>query len=157
MKRYLFAISLFFICAAGQAQSLTFGDLLNLTSMTNDQAHDFLTLSKGFKSTGVQVVDGKNVDQYKITHGTPENLEIVLLGVNSKGPGTNPLRTVTYTTTQEQDINNLLAEAKKSALTLVFQGSDVNKNIYRFDNSLFKASISLSFDKKSGSVEVQQQ
>jgi hypothetical protein len=45
---------------------------------------------------------------------------------------------------------------KRSTLNLVFKGSDLNKNFYRFDNSLFRANISLSFDKKSGTVEVQQ-
>ncbi|MEO6851551.1 MAG: hypothetical protein ABI203_01575, partial [Mucilaginibacter sp.] len=65
-------------------------------------------------------------------------------------------RQVNYFTLQEADINAMLAQAKKSTLSLVFQGSDLSSNIYRFDNSLFRASISLGFDKKSGSVQVQE-
>jgi hypothetical protein len=156
MKRNLFTILLLCIFAGSYAQSLTFEDLLNLTSMTNAQAHDFLTASKGFKSAGFQIVDGKNIEQYKSSRRTPDKTETILIGVNTNGLGGNTRRIVTYLTLLEQDISSFLAEAKRSTLTLIFKGSDLNKNFYRFDNSLFRANISLSFDKKSGTVEVQQ-
>ena len=63
---------------------------------------------------------------------------------------------IIYNTAQETDLDNLLAQAKKSNLSLVFQGADMSSNIYRFDNSLFQANISLAFDKKSGNADVQQ-
>jgi hypothetical protein len=156
MKRYLLAVLLFFAVTGSYAQSLSFEDLLNLTNMTSAQVHDFLTISKGFKSAGTQIVDGKSIEQYKSNRGTPDKVETIALGVTAKGAGGNSSRPVTYSTLQDSDINSLLTQAKKSTLTLVFQGSDLYKNIFRFDNSLFRASISLSFDKKSGSVEVQQ-
>ena len=156
MKRYLFTVILFVVCAVSNAQSLTFEELLNLTGMTDEQANYFLTVSKGFKSTGLQVLNGKNEYQYKSNSSAPGKTETVTIDVSTNNTGAKTLRVVTYNTLQEQDINNLLAEAKKSSLTIVFQGSDANKNIYRFDNSLFRASISLSIDKKYGSVEVQQ-
>ena|ERR1700754_2857844 len=156
MKRYLLTPLLVFVCLVCHAQSLTFEDLLNLTNMSGTQVHDFLTVSKGFKSTGPQVVGGKSTELYKSTRTTPDKAESVLLGGLAKGAGGNLSRPVTYSVIQETDINNLLTQAKKSSLTLVFQGSDLNKNIFRFDNSLFRASISISFDKKSGTIEVQQ-
>ena len=143
-------------CICSYAQSLSFEDLLNLTNMSDVQAHDFLLVSKRLKSTGVQLVNGQNMEQYKSTPVTPDKTEFVLLGAIKKGQGGTLTRPVAYSTLQESDINALLAQAKKSTLSLVFQGSDLNKNIYRFDNSLFRVTISISFDKKSGSVEVQQ-
>jgi hypothetical protein len=156
MKRNLFTLLLLCVFAGSYAQSLTFEDLLNLTSMNNTQAHDFLMASKGFKSAGFQMVNGENMEQYKSSGRTPDKTETILLGVNTKGFGGNMHRAVTYLTLLEQDISSFIAEAKRSTLTLIFKGSDLNKNFYRFDNSLFRANISLSFDKKSGTVEVQQ-
>lgn len=156
MKKFLFAVLLVLTCAASRAQSLTFEDLLNLTSMNGTQVHDFLTVAKGFKSSGPQMINGKSTELYKSTRTTPDKEESILVGAAVKGSKGNLSRPVTYALIQEMDINNLLAQAKKSTLTLVFQGSDLSKNIFRFDNSLFRASISISFDKKSGTVEVQQ-
>jgi len=156
MKKYLFAIVLFFAGGAAYAQSVAFGDLLNLTGMTGTQAHDLL-LAKGFKSAGPQTFSGKTYDQFtKIVKGTPDKTESVLIGAGVKTPSGNLTHEIIYNTQQEQDMNNLLAEVKKSNLSLIFQGTDVSSNIYRFDNSLFRASISLAFDKKSGNVDLQQ-
>jgi hypothetical protein len=156
MKRYLFAILLFFAGSAVYAQSVGFGDLLNLTSMTETQAHDLL-LSKGFKAASQQAFGGKTYEQFtKVTKGTPDKTESVLLGSGIKTASGNLTHEIIYNTQQESDLNNLLAEAKKSNMSLIFQGTDATGNIYRFDNSLFRASISLAFDKKSGNVDVQQ-
>jgi hypothetical protein len=156
MRKYLFAAILLLICGITRAQSVTFGDILNLTSMTSTQAHDFLTVSKGFKLTGPQTVGGKTFQEYKIAKGTPEKVETILIGADIKTVSGSVSHEIVYNTTQEPDLNNLLAEAKKSTLTLLFQGADQNTNIYKFDNSLFRASISIAFDKKSGNVDVQQ-
>ena len=155
MKKFLITSALFFAVTCCYAQSLSFEDLLNLTSMSGAQAHDLLTISKGFKSAGQQTLNGKVEDQYKIMK-TPDKTETVLLSEITRNTVGGVSRGVTYLTVQESDINALLAQAKKTTLSLVFQGSDANKNIYRFDNSLFKATISLSFDKKWGSVEIEQ-
>jgi hypothetical protein len=130
--------------------------MLNLTGMTDVQSHDLL-LSKGFKATGPQTLNGKTYDQFTRTNkGTPDQTESLLLGAAIKTISGNTAHEVIYNTQQEQDLNNLLAEAKKSNLSLIFQGTDESSNIYRFDNSLFRASISFAFDKKSGNIDVQQ-
>ena len=121
MKKYLFTILLIFACAGSYAQSLSFGEMLNLTNMTDTQVHDFLTASKGFKSSGSQMVNGRSYAEYKNNRGTPDKTETILLGASAKGSGGNLSRPVTYYTLQESDINALLAQAKKSTLSLVFQ------------------------------------
>jgi hypothetical protein len=157
MKRYLFVVLLFFACTGAYAQSLSFGDLLNLTSMTDAQSRDMLASVKGFKAIGNITLNTKTYLQYtKVTKGTPDKNESVLIGTPIKSATGILTHEIIFNTTQSSDLDNLLAEAKKSNLTLVFQGADLTSNIYRFDNSLFRASISLAFDKKSGNVDVQQ-
>jgi len=154
MRKFLLVVVICFAVKTAGAQSVSFTDLLNLTSMSNTQAHDFM-ISKGFKQEGTQTFNGKVFDQYK-SGRTPDKIEMMYIGQGSKTPNGNTKRDVSYTTIQNADLDNLLAQAKKSTLTLIFQGADVNKNIYRFDNSLFRATISVAFDKKSGGVDVSQ-
>jgi hypothetical protein len=157
MKRYLFTTILLLVVAGAGAQSVSFGDLLNLTSMTEAQSHDLLATAKGFKTGGSQTVNGKTYLQYtKLTKGTPDKNESVLIGAAVKSATGVLTHEIIYNSAQEADLDNLLAQAKKSNLSLMFQGSDVSSTIYRFDNSLFRANISIAFDKKSGNVDVQQ-
>ena len=155
-RKYPLLITLFFVCSYSYAQSLSFENLLSLTSMSSAQAHDFLVVAKGFKATGTQAVNGKNMEEYKIIHGTADKSETILIGESVKTVNGSVSRPVIYNTTQESDIDNLLTEARKSQLTQIFQGADLNRNIYRFDNSLFRVAVSIAFDKKWGSVDVQQ-
>jgi len=154
MKKYLLVTLLCFAVKVTYAQSLSFGEMLNLTSMGTQQVHDFL-LSKGFKQEGSQLFSGKPFEQYK-SGRVADKIEYVFVGAGTKTSNGNTMRDISYTTAQNSDLDNLLAQAKKSTLTLIFQGADVSKNIFRFDNSLFRAAISVAFDKKSGSVDVQQ-
>jgi hypothetical protein len=154
MKKFLLIIILCFAIKAGYSQSLSFTEMLNLTGMNNTQAHDFL-ISKGFKQQGTQVFSGKTYDQYQSGRAAAQ-AEYVYVGPGSKTPSGSTQRPISYSTLLASDMDNLLAQAKKSTLTLIFQGADVNKNIFRFDNSLFRASISVAFDKKSGAVDVSQ-
>jgi hypothetical protein len=157
MKRYLFAVALLFAGAGAYAQSVSFGDLLNLTSMTEAQSHDLLATAKGFKTEGSQTLNGKSYVQYtKISKGAPDKTESLLIGTPVKSATGVITHEIIYNTAQAADLDNILAQAKKSNLSLIFQGSDVSSNIYRFDNSLFRANLSLAFDKKSGNVDVQQ-
>ncbi|HVV53884.1 MAG TPA: hypothetical protein VHC47_01080 [Mucilaginibacter sp.] len=156
MKKIVLAVSLLLTCFLVHAQTLSFGDLLNLTSMNDAQAHDFLTTTKGFMASGTQMLNGRNYELYKLTKADPGKFESVLVGAGAKNTSGDMAHEIIYNATAEQDLENLLAQAKKSTMTLIFQGADQNSNIYRFDNSLFRASISLAFDKKSGNVDVQQ-
>lgn len=154
MKKLLLVVITCFAVNMANGQSVSFTDMLNLTSMSNTQAHDFM-ISKGFKQEGTQTFGGKVFDQYKNGH-TPDKTEMMYIGQGSKTPNGNTQRSISYTTVVNSDLDNLLAQAKKSTLTLIFQGADVNKNIFRFDNSLFRATISFAFDKRSGGVDVSQ-
>lgn len=154
MKKYFVVLVLLLAIISARAQTVSFADLLNMTSMNNTQVHDFL-LSKGFKPLGTQSFSGKVFDQYKSSR-IPDNQELIFVGQGAKTTNGNTQRALSYSSVLGGDLDNLLGQAKKSSLTLIFQGADVNKNIFRFDNSLFRATISIAFDKKSGSVDVAQ-
>jgi hypothetical protein len=156
MRRYLFAILLSFVCLAGYAQSLSFANLQSLTNMADNQAHDYLLLSKGFKSVGRQVLNGRNFELFKSNRTDPNKAETISLRASTTGTSGNVSRQVIYFTLREQDIDSLLEQARRSRMALVFRGSDQYKDIYRFDNSLFMVIISAGFDKKSGSVVMEE-
>lgn len=155
MKKYLAALCLLFMCRAGKAQNVSFADLINLTAQNNEQAHDFLTDTKGFRQTGNSIVEGQAVQEYKSNRPATQ-AETIEIGKGAHTYGGNTLRVVTYTTLSQQDVINMVAQAKRSTLSLIFTGSDQQNSIYRFDNSLYRVNITLSFDKKAGTVEVQQ-
>lgn len=154
MRRFISLFFLVFIFKFCQAQSVSFPDMLNMTSMANAQVHDFL-ISKGFKQEGTQMFNGLVYDQYKSDRAAGK-MEMVYIGPGAQTPNGNTQRPISYSSLLSSDLDNLLGEAKKSTLTLIFQGADANKNIFRFDNSLFVATISVAFDKKSGAIDVSQ-
>src|SRR5580692_461756 len=85
MKQYLFAVLLFFACTGAYAQSLSFEDMQNLTSMGDAQLRDMLTASKGFQVAGGMTFNGKSYRQYtKVTKGTPDKDESILVGADVK-------------------------------------------------------------------------
>jgi hypothetical protein len=105
---------------------------------------------------GSQTLNGKTFRLYKSTNNTIDKTETVLVGEGIKTSSGNTSHEVIYNTSQEHDLRNLLAQAKQSNLNLIFQGTNISSDIYRFDNSFFTASVSLAFDKKSGNVDVWQ-
>lgn len=156
MKIYLVAVLMFFACSGSHGQSLSFLELQSLTNMTDDQVHNYLLVSKGFRSIGMKVLNGKNFELFRSNRVDPDKTETVSLRVGIRGTSGNVSRQVIYFTLREQDISSLLAQARHSTMSLVFQGSDPYKNIYRFDNSLFMAIISTGLNNRSGSVVLEE-
>jgi hypothetical protein len=156
MKRYLFAILLAFICSFSYAQSLSFEELQKLTNLTDDQVHNYLVISKGFKSVGKQNFFGRSFDVFKSDRTDITKMETVMLGVAGQRPSGNIGREIFYNTLRYQDINTILLQAKQSTMKMVFEGSDKEKSIYRFDNSLFMAIISVGLDKRYGTVQLEE-
>src|SRR5713226_4849702 len=114
MRRYLLiTFLLLFICAGSYAQSLSFEELKDLTNLNNDQAHNYLIVSKGFKKKGKHVYDGRDFEIFKSNRTDPAKVETVSLRSSEVTSG-EVSRQVVYYTLRLQDINALLAQAKKS-------------------------------------------
>lgn len=154
IKRYFFAIVLLFAAIVSHAQSLSLEELQSLTAMTSDQVHNYLIISKGFKPIGKTVLNGRNYEEFRSNRISPAITETIALGQTTALMSGSNARQVIYHTLRMQDLNSLLTQAKRSTMTMIFQGSDAYQNIFRFDNSLFMAVINVSLDKKSGSVQL---
>jgi len=100
------------------------------------------------------VVNGKSYEQFRSNRIDPAIAETVSLGQTNQLMGGNTTRQVIYHTLRIQDLNSFLTEAKRSTMTLIFQGSDAYQHIFRFDNSLFMTVINVGLDKKSGTVQL---
>lgn len=154
IKKYLFVIVLLFAGMVCRAQSLSLEELQSLTAMTSDQMHNYLIITKRFKPLGKTVVNGKSYEQFRSNRINPAIAETVSLGQTNLMMSGNTTRQVIYHTLRLQDLNSFLVQAKRSTMTLVFQGSDAYQHIFRFDNSLFMAVINVGLDKRSGTVQL---
>ena len=154
IKRYLFVIILLFAGMVCRAQSLSLEELQSLTAMTSDQMHNYLIITKRFKPLGKTVVNGKSYEQFRSNRINPAIAETVSLGQTNLMMSGNTTRQVIYHTLRLQDLHSFLTQAKRSTMTLVFQGSDAYQHIFRFDNSLFMAVINVGLDKRSGTVQL---
>jgi len=155
MRGYLFICTLLFAFSGATAQSLSLDELKNLTNLNNDQVHNYLIVSKGFTGKGKQVFGGRDFEIFKSNRTDQSKAETVSLRSSEVTRG-ETTRQVVYYTLRLQDINALLVQAQRSDMMMIFKGSDKYSNIYRFDNSLFMATISISHDKKSGTVQLEE-
>jgi hypothetical protein len=154
IKRYLFAGVLIFAGMLCRAQSLTLEELQGLTAMTTDQVHNFLIINKRFKPLGKIVINGKSYEHFKSDRIDPRTAETLALGQSNQLLSGNTTRQVIYRTRRFQDLNSLYTQAKRSTMTLIFEGRDAYQNIYRFDNSLFTTVINVGLDRRSGTVQL---
>lgn len=154
IKKYLFTGILLFAGMVCCAQSLSLEELQGLTAMTTDQVHNFLVLDKGFKPLGKIALNGRSFERFKSNRIDPATAEILSLGQTNQLMSGNTTRQVIYHTLRFQDLNSLYTQAKRSTMTLIFEGRDAYQNIYRFDNSLFTTVINVSLNKKSGTVQL---
>jgi uncharacterized protein YfaT (DUF1175 family) len=155
MKKLLFIVFPLFLGLNVHAQNVSLPDLINLASLTNDQAQGYLTEGKPFKQAYTQNVDGLNIEQFQLGNSVA-NKETVTVGNGIKTNSGVFLHTVIYTTPQTKYLLSLIAQAKKSDLDMYFQGADATKSIYLFDNVLYTVNIYINIDNTAGSVEVKQ-
>lgn len=155
MKKLVLFLILFCVGTGTYAQSISFFDLTNLTNLSDGQAHTYLTLGKVFKHSYQEIKDGKKIEHFRsISQKVKE--QTVTIGVYSVLQDHTVLRTVTYTTTDPQHIINLISQAKRSKMTLKFQGVNSDNNIFVFDNEFFRVEMYISTMEDKGLVKVTQ-
>ena len=154
IKKYLAVIALLLMGIMCHAQSLSLAELQSLTVMNDDQLHNYLIISKGFKGLGKTTINGFTYERFRSNRTNPSKAETISVGDNFRGASGNSARKVIYYTPRMEDMDSLYSEAKRSSMTLIFKGADVYQHIFRFDNSLFMATISVSRDRRSGTVQI---
>jgi hypothetical protein len=155
MKKYLFVIFLFCMRLNANAQSISFYDLTNLTNLSDGQAHTYLVLGRVFKHQYIEEKDGKKIEHFRSINPNVSE-QTITIGVNTALSSGVILRSVTYTTRNPQHVLNLIAQAKSGRLTMKFQGSDVDNNIYVFDNDFYHVKMYISTSENKGSVVIEQ-
>jgi len=155
MKKYLLIVLL--ACCSGHVfgQSITLNDLINISNLPNDDAHNYLVNGKGFKNEYLQDVNGHTVEHLQKNAGNKTH-ETVIIGEGYKLSNGTMLRTVTYKSQTTQHLFNLITQAKSAGLKMNIQGADAANNIYLFDNSFYHIAVYVNRDNSFGSIEVKQ-
>jgi hypothetical protein len=155
MKKFLIILCLFFYCADIHAQSISLLELTNLTSLTSIQIENYFTSGKIFKLQFGEEVNGFVLKHYQ-TSGKLSKVETVITGTGYKTASGAILYTVSYITSDPQNIINMVDQTKKVNLKLDFQGADPANNIYIYDNFLYHVVIKLNFSQTAGTVDITQ-
>jgi hypothetical protein len=155
MKKY-FLIPLFcFCCAHLYGQSIKLINLINLTSLNNDDAGQTLTAGKTFQLQFGEQVDGFVVAHYQ-TFAAANKLETVIVGAGFKTASGGVLHTVSYVTANTQNIVNMVGQSKSAGLSLTFTGSDATDNIYIYDSALYHVIFRVNFNQTKGVIDATQ-
>jgi hypothetical protein len=156
MKKYLLFLPVMLLCSLKMyGQSIKFTDLVFLTTLTNDAVYSNLLQSNTFRQDYSEDVNGLQMEYFK-SIGAKPNSERITVGRYSRLYNGTVLRTLDYTSTDPQNILNMISQAKRYGLELKFRGVDNSNNIYIYDNSFYLVSIYLRRDQTSGLVEIKQ-
>jgi len=136
-------------------QSINFNDLVYFTNLTNRQVFDNLLEGNRFRQEYTMTVKGQELEYFR-SIGKKANSEKIIIGGYSRLYDGTILRTVSYTSTDGQNIINMIGQVKRYGLQMKFQGADASNNIYLFDNAFYRVSIYLKRDQTSGLVEIKQ-
>lgn len=156
MKKTLFLLPLLILGGfIAKAQSIRFSDLVYMTPMNNQAIHANLKQGSLFRQDYTEDIDGYPMEFFKRVNAKPDQ-ERIIAGRYTKLYNGTILRTLNYTSTDVQNIFNMISQAKYSGMTMVFQGADDVNNIYLFSNNLYQATIYVRRDQASGMVEIKQ-
>lgn len=155
MKKLVLILFMFCFGTSSYAQSISFFDLTNLTNLSDGQAHTYLTLGKIFKHSYQEVIDGKKIEHFRSISSKVRE-QTVTIGVNTILQNHTVLRTITYTTTDPQHVVNMISQAKRSKMTMKFQGVNSDNNIFIFDNEFYRVEMYISTMEDKGMVKINQ-
>jgi len=156
MKKYLLFLPALLFCSINMyGQSVKFSDLVYYTNLTNGEVHNTLQEGSAFRQDYTEDINGQQLEFFKNIK-SKRNSEQIIVGRYTRLYDGTVLRTVNYTSTNPQNIINMISQAKRNGLDLKFRGADASNSIYLFDNNLYHVSIYLRHDQTSGLVEIKQ-
>jgi len=155
MRKILLTLLICGFAASAGAQSITLLNLMNLTSLNNQQAADDIAARKAFKLQYGEEVDGFLVEGYTTT-APPKKLETIIVGRGFKLASGGVLHTASYVSANPQDVINLIGQVKGANLKQTFHGADNKDNIYIYDSFLYHMIVRMSFDGTRSTVDVSQ-
>jgi len=156
MKKYLFFFSLLLLGSARiYGQSIKFDQLVYLATLNNESVYSTLKQGNAFKQDYSENVDGQEMEYFN-SKGPKPGAEKIAVGSFVKLYNGTVLRTLDYTSTDVQNIINMIGQAKRYGLDLLFRGVDETDNIYLYASNFYMVSIRLRRDNTSGIVEIKQ-
>ncbi|MDR3693050.1 hypothetical protein [Mucilaginibacter sp.] len=156
MKKYLFLFPLLLLGSARMyGQSIKFDQLIYLTTLNNDAVYATLKQGNAFKQDYLEDVDGQQMEYFNSVGAKPGS-EKIATGSFVKLYNGTVLRTLVYTSTDVQNIINMIGQAKRYGLEPVFRGVDETDNIYLYSNSFYMVNIRVRRDQTMGIVEIKQ-
>ena len=156
MKKFLCFLPILLLGSIiAKGQSIKFSELVYMTPMANDAVYANLKQGSAFKQDYSEDVDGYSMEYFKRANAKPD-LERIITGRYTKLYNGIILRTLDYTSTDVQNILNMVSQAKYAGLDLIFEGADDVNNIYFFNSPQYQVSIYIRKDQTSGVVEIKQ-
>ena len=156
MKKILFFLPLLLLGSMiAKGQSIKFDDLVYMAPMSNDGVYANLKQGSAFKQDYSEQVDGYSMEYFKRANAKPDQERIISGKYTQLANGT-VLRTLDYTSTEVQNILNMVSAAKYAGMDMIFEGADDVNNIYLFSSNLYQVSIYVRHDQTSGLVEIKQ-
>jgi hypothetical protein len=134
------------------AQSLNLNDLINLVSMSHEQAKAYLTHEKHFVALPIIDKQGTTIAQFSKNdvHGITE---LVVKSAWQDKRVTHPF--LHYDVRPKSCANIIVDQLKRAAFRLISQENDAGKKVLLFDNDRFMISIYTFTEKKlPASIEI---
>ena len=156
MKKYLLTIAIYLCCTQVFGQSINLLNLINLTSLNNEQAGSTLTANKTWALQYGEDINGFVVEHYQTTGVSQNKKETIIVGQGTKTANGGILRTVSYISPKAQDVINLTTQAKDQGLIQNFRGSDRNDNIYIYENILYHMMVRISHNNDKAVIDITQ-
>ncbi len=123
MKKYMFLLPLMLLYSLSiYGQSIKFNDLVYFAGLTNGEVLNNLRQGNAFRQDYTENVNGQELEYFKNIRSKP-NSENIIVGAYTKLYDGTILRTVNYTSTNPQNIINMISQAKRYGLDLKFRGS----------------------------------
>ncbi|WP_214069968.1 hypothetical protein [Mucilaginibacter sp. dw_454] len=156
MKKCLLTIAIYLSCAHAFGQSTSLLNLINMTSLNNEQAGNNLTANKAWALQYGEDQNGMVVEHYQTTGVVQNKKETIILGQGYKTANGGILHTISYVSPNPQDVINLAGQAKASLLIQNFRGSDKDYNIYIYESILYHMVVRISLNNDKGVIDITQ-
>lgn len=158
MKKYILIICLIFTGIGARAQTLAFGDMVDLVTLSVPQIELVLLQTSKFKINDKREVYGQILNYYQTIdkNKKPIKGETMIVGAYRTTNDGIKLKTITYNTVYESYAENLMRQMLRYGYRRTFKGNDRLHRIFVFDNQLNHITVLMNNDHSLSSVIIRQ-
>ncbi|GAB3935401.1 hypothetical protein [Mucilaginibacter myungsuensis] len=158
MKKYLVILGLMFCAVTSRAQTLAFGDMVDLVNLSVPQIELVLIQTGKFKINDKQEIYGQILNYYQTIdkNKTPIKGETMIVGAYRTTADGMKLKTITYNTIYEAFVENLMKQIVRFGYKQTFKGHDRVKRMFIFDNQLNHITVLFKNDHSLNSIIIRQ-